>query len=40
MQSMFGAPSDPDITTVTVTAKSITDGEKPIFGSKKNKTVL
>lgn len=40
MQSMFEAPSDPDITTVTVTAKSITDGEKPIFGSKKNKTVL
>ena len=40
MQSMFEAPSDPDITTVTVTSKSITDGEKPIFGSKKNKTVL
>jgi len=37
---MFEAPSDPDITTVTVTSKSITDGEKPIFGSKKNKTVL
>lgn len=40
MQSMFDAPSDPDIATVTVTAKTITDGQKPLLSSKKNKTAL
>lgn len=40
MQSMFDAPSDPDITTITVTAKCITDSEAPIVKSKKNKSVL
>ena len=40
MQSMFDAPSNPDITTITVTAKCITDGEKPIIKTKKNKSVF
>ncbi len=40
MQSMFDAPSDPNITTITVTAKSITDGESPIITTKKNRSIL
>lgn len=40
MQSMFDAPSDPDITTITVTADCITNGANPIIKTKKNKSVL
>ncbi|MCI7803823.1 MAG: ATP-dependent Clp protease ATP-binding subunit ClpX [Oscillospiraceae bacterium] len=40
MQSMFDAPSDPDITTITVTADCITNGADPIIKTKKNKSVL
>ena len=35
MQSMFEAPSDPDITTVTVTSKSITDARSQYSVLKK-----
>lgn len=38
MQSMFDAPSDPDIVSITVTAKCVTDGEKPIIRTKKKKS--
>lgn len=40
MQSMFDAPSDPDITTITITANCITDGENPIIKTKKNKSAV
>ncbi len=37
MQSMFEVPSDPEISSVIVNAKCITDGEKPVFSKKKVK---
>lgn len=37
MQSMFEAPSDPDIRSITVTAKCVTDGEKPLVKTKRAK---
>lgn len=40
MQSMFDSPSDPDITSITVTAKCVTDGEAPIIRTKKKKTSI
>ncbi len=37
MQSMFDAPSDPNIKKITVTAKSITNDEKPLVSNRKSK---